>query len=360
MKDMRRRRSRGFVLIIALWIVALLTILVLNLVYRTRLGMALTDYRGDDLKARALLDAGLARALWAIRQDRDVEVDHGAESWSVAPPMAAEGLVPEEFRDQPTPAVLWRVIDEGSKLNLNVVAPEVLAELLEFSYAEDAEGETLADYIKDWVDRNDRGPGEEGFYTSLDPGYVPRNDALTYLEELRAVRDVIPWLYYGEDLNMDGLLDEAEDDGTRRPPADNRDGKLQRGLRDLLTVHGDGTVNVNTVPLKTLESIFRAILDRSKASELAQAIDRSRSGPDGISGTEDDTPLRSIQEIAQLIGASVYQRCRNLGAPLGVASSAFTVFAQVRMEKEKIELRGRGLVLRDGEGARLAYWRLEA
>ena len=184
---------------------------------------------------------------------------------------------------------------------------------------------------------------------------------MTTIEELLTVRAVSPWLFFGEDTNGNGLLDAWENDGARQPPFDNEDGSLQLGLRDLLTVMGDGTLNVNTAPVQTLEALFRSLdsLSTDDAAGMARTIGTKRAGPDGVQGTEDDTPFGSTSEIAEVTGLGVYQQCRSAGSPLGVVSPAFTIDVHVAMEAERIDIHARGLVARQTNGLRLAYWRRE-
>lgn len=350
---------RGVVLLTALWLVSLIGILVLSLVHRIRLNMTLHEFRRDELHARTLLASGWARALAAIRADGDFDVDHGGESWSAAPSMIEEDLIPNELRAQSAAAVRWRAVDEGAKVNLNTAALEVIENVLAAYYISDVEPKALAGYLKDWTDADDEGGAESEHYAAFSPAISPRNAPATSIEEFAAVRGVSEWLFEGEDANGNDELDANEDDGARRPPFDNADDELQPGLRDLFTIWGDGTLNVNTAPIEILSAVFGTIVDSSKATEYANEIHRARTGPDGLLGTQDDTPLRSNQQIAQIVGADVYEKCKRMGARLGVKSQAFSVGVYVRMETANLEARGEGLVLREDDAYRVAYWRPE-
>ena len=353
------RFRRGMVLIVTLWILGLLSILLLSLIDRLRLEMALTDYRCAQGRADDLLDSGLARALWAVRQDRKAEVDSLRDPWASSRPMSEEGLIPPEYADQESPAVRWQVVDEGSKLNVNTVKREVLLSLLKTDYEGIVDGDALAEYVADWIDADGQGAGEEDRYRTCVPPYAPRNDKMPILEEMLLVDGVAPWLFYGEDRDGDGRFEPNEDDGDRSWPPDNADGQIQPGLRDLLTVWGEGGLNVNTAPPSTLAAVFAAQMEPAAAAELATKIIEARRGPDGLEGTEDDTPLKSTQQIAAITTTKVYQKCRQMGAPLAVGSTAFTIAAHVHLESEGVDAHGRGLAVREKGGVRLAYWRVE-
>ncbi len=90
----------------------------------------------------------------------------------------------------------------------------------------------IADSIVDWIDNNDiplEGGAESTYYQSLDPPYSPRNGALKTIGDLLLVKGVTPQLLYGEDTNLNGVLDDNENDGNVTMPIDNGDGILDRG-----------------------------------------------------------------------------------------------------------------------------------
>jgi len=77
---------------------------------------------------------------------------------------------------------------------------------------------------------------EQEYYDGLPRPYTVRNGPLDTIEELLLVRGFTPARFYGEDANQNFRLDPNEDDGDERTPADNKDGKLDLGLRPFLTV----------------------------------------------------------------------------------------------------------------------------
>lgn len=114
-----------------------------------------------------------------------------------------------------------------------------------------------ADGILDWIDKDDE-PREFGaeadYYLSLANPYSPRNAPPRTIGELLLVKGVTPWLLYGEDANLNGLLDANEDDGAKTWPPDNADGVLDRGWHPFLTVYsaasnlapnGEPKINLN-------------------------------------------------------------------------------------------------------------------
>jgi type II secretory pathway component PulK len=350
------RKRKAVVLLTALWIVALLGFLLSSIVHRVRLEMLLATYERDATTARALLDSGWARALAAIRQDGDDELDFPGESWGTPADMREEKLLPAESLVGETP-VRWRVTDEGSKININTADRKIIEQVLTAHFGASVNARELAGAIIDWTDADDNGAAESDFYSTRKFPHGARNSAITFLDELNAIDGVTVALFAGEDANGNGLVDPNENDGARLSPEDNADGELQPALTELFTIWGDGAINVNTTPEKTLSAVFAGVVDPAEAAKLARAIAERRSGPDAISGTMDDTPFRSASEIAEIIGAPNYEKCKTLGARLGVASEAFSVRVDVDIETTRMRMRGNGLVLRDRGELRIAYWR---
>lgn len=98
----------------------------------------------------------------------------------------------------------------------------------------------IADAMLDWVDPDDemRPFGAEASeYQSRNTRYKTRNGAMATLDELLMVRGITPRLLYGEDANLNGILDPNEDDGEQSYPNDNADGVLDRGWLPFLTVY---------------------------------------------------------------------------------------------------------------------------
>jgi len=145
--------------------------------------------------------------------------------------------------------------------------------------------------ILDWIDADNNihiGGTESDYYQSLDPPYYAKNKPIDDLSELLLVRGITPDIYWG------GV-------STNHPPAafQNRLGVVRPGsaiafpvgLADLFTPISSGRLNINTASFMTLQMI--PSVDENIASEII----RLRSGPDGVDGTEDDTPFHNAGEL---------------------------------------------------------------
>jgi DNA uptake protein ComE-like DNA-binding protein len=127
--------------------------------------------------------------------------------------------------------------------------------------------EEIVDAIIDWRDTDataGASGAESSYYNTLKPPYNCKNAPFETLEELLYVKGMTPALLFGEDFNLNGVLDANENDGDDRWPPDNRDGKLDPGLWQLCTVWSSDK-NVDA------EGAKRVNLNSANPNDLAAA-----------------------------------------------------------------------------------------
>ena len=104
------------------------------------------------------------------------------------------------------------------------------------------------------------------------------------------------------------------------------------GFKDLITIYGSGTVNINTASAE----VFRALgLDES----LVEMITTYRAGPDANEGTEDDgifeQPSQIAMDLREWTGLTAAQEASLVQAMsqglLDVTSTAFSLHVQTRV-----------------------------
>ena len=181
----------------------------------------------------------------------------------------------------------YGLVDEAGLVNINTADPSQLAAL---GILDDSQ----IDSILDWIDTDDEirpGGAEAGYYNHLPFPYEIRNGRLRTLEELRLIKGIDDETFYGEDTNLNGVLDRNEDDGDASPPHDNADGVLQLGLAGLCTVYsyqqntdaeGQARVNLNQAGRRTLVeqlNFTNALVDAVDAA--APPKPPQRDGPGG-------------------------------------------------------------------------------
>jgi type II secretory pathway component PulK len=174
------------------------------------------------------------------------------------------------------------LIDESSKLNLNAF-PGGLNDATNLALLPRMTSQ-LAYNIMAWEftnTQNSVGGAESDTYMMQSPPYLCKNAPFETLDELRLVYQMNPDILYGEDANLNGILDPNENDGDALPPTDNMDGRLDPGLFEYLTIYstepandtnGNPRVNVNTTNSDNqLVSLLETNFDSARAQQIVQA-----------------------------------------------------------------------------------------
>lgn len=219
------RKNKGLVIIAVLWMVVVLMVMTAILGRKSRLDMKVCLARMEAVQCKWACRAGIEKAIAVLNAD-ETENDSLQDTWSNNA---------EDFNDVTLNQCRFtvKVIDETSKLNINTATKEQLLGLPDMV-------EEIADAIIDWRDSDDTPSGagvESGYYEGLTYGYMARNGPFRTLRELLLVKDVTDELFYGEDTNLNGLLDYNERDGQQSPPADDGDNVLDVGWAAYLTCY---------------------------------------------------------------------------------------------------------------------------
>jgi len=128
--------------------------------------------------------------------------------------------------------------DEHAKININTASRAVLLEIANMS-------PDVADAIVDWRDEDDNAGmmgAEYEFYEGRDLGYEPRNAPFRSIAEVELVAGAFPRFVRGEDQNLNGRLDQNENDGALSEPPDDADGFLDAGWSSVLTARTVGSL----------------------------------------------------------------------------------------------------------------------
>lgn len=170
----------------------------------------------------------------------------------------------------------YALVDEASKLNLNTATVDMLRMLPGMT-------DELAASIIDWRDADDdvtSNGAESSTYLAQQPSYSCKNAPFESVEELAMVYGATREILYGEDANLNGVLDPNEDDGSRSLPEDNSDGKLDPGILEYVTVfsreankRADGTARVNVSRMNDeVRTLLTENLSESRAAEIMVRI----------------------------------------------------------------------------------------
>jgi type II secretory pathway component PulK len=127
---------------------------------------------------------------------------------------------------------------------------------------------------------NNVGGVESDTYLMQSPPYLCKNAPFDTVDELRLVYQMNVDILYGEDANLNGILDPNENDGDVLPPTDNMDGHLDPGLFEYVTVYsaepandtnGNPRVNVTSTTAETqIDDLLVTNFGTGRAQEIEQ------------------------------------------------------------------------------------------
>lgn len=212
------KNQKGMALILALFIVVLVTAVTVSVTWRFKLSMARNENRWHGAQARAYLEGSEQLARKVLMEDAmESQNDHLKELWTQTgdPLPTDEGWirgkledahgrfnlnllippeVPERKKDDPPPDPA----DKYSAYQRRFIRFLQMIEL-ESGAIDPQVAVGIVDAIQDWLDKDNQPSGFEGaersHYESLDPPVMITNGPMTSVSELLLVKGVTPELY---------------------------------------------------------------------------------------------------------------------------------------------------------------------
>jgi type II secretory pathway component PulK len=275
--------ARASVLIIVLWVAFGLVGLTLYFAHSMSFELRAADNRVAGLEAGQAM-AGATRyvsnLLAAVETPGTLPEDGTYLCEQVPVGDAAFWLLGRADRLSASDQPYFGLVDEASKLNLNAswVTADVLSLLPRMT-------PDLAAAIVDWRDANSEastGGAEDQVYQRLNPAYRCKNTNFESVAELRLVYGMDLATLFGDDANLNGVLDANENDADESPPFDDRNGRLDPGLLEYLTVYtreaNTGLTNVNNQ--QQLAPLLQEKFGVDRANEILRRFG-SQSGQGG-------------------------------------------------------------------------------
>ena len=235
-------KRRGTILVVVLLMTAMAAMAAAGLMFRMRAEVTAAGAgarRGEQAYATAM--SGIQRAITLLQveppddeflfdnpdvfQSQLVYTD-GADGWYFT--IYAEAHLDAEDAEN---EIRYGVTDQSGKININTADADTLLALPNMT-------NELVDCLLDYRDQdNDPRPdgAEQEYYSGLDHPYSIKNGPVITLEELLLVKGFNGRIIYGEDANLNGLLEPNEDDGEESFPPDDSNGVLDTGLRGVAT-----------------------------------------------------------------------------------------------------------------------------
>lgn len=294
----KRKKKSGAILIIALWILTIVTLLALGISFRVGIEMRLSGVFVSQIKVLEIAKAAVMRAIgeamndllesgeaeeegsvfsyakpWALDEDLFRDVSIGDGSFTVS--FEAQSSEDSEERE-----VYFGLEDEQARININAVAsirPKNRAKkIIKTILGEDVDKDDktiISGAIIDWLDKSEDegglsevsgGGAEDSYYESLDSPYTARDGFFRTPEELMLVRGMTPEIF--------------------------------RQITSKITVYGNGQVNINTASREVLLAIGNL------GESFVDRIIEFRLGDDRTLGTEDDGVFEEVSEIETSLG----------------------------------------------------------
>jgi len=240
-------------------------------------------------------------------------------------------------------SVSIQIMDNERRLNINNLSKDQIQLMLQLIGLGGGDASVLSDAIMDWRDRDDLDQGPvpaESFtyYMGLDPPYFAKDGPIDDISELLKIRGITPDLYWGGQLSslQSGLPRIRGGSGLGGMGMDTPD-LIGMGLVDLFCAVSSGRININTASFEVMQALFAG--DQVLPTQIIQR----RQGMDGIDGTEDDIPFRTIGELGAL-GAMQGGQGQNL---MVTQSTTFEVRVTARLAGMERRYRS---VMRRGAG----------
>jgi type II secretory pathway component PulK len=362
MKIQACKNSNGFALIIVMIAIFVLAIMVAGFAYSMKVETKLAQNADNDQQLLWLGRSGVELARWVLAQEATIPgqpYDALNQIWAGGSGSIQESnsvLSGISLNNYPIGdgTVSLKIVDLERKVNINTADTPVLQQALTVMGVDADTISVVSDSIQDWIDADDLpriAGAESDYYQGLTPPYNAKNAPIDDLSELLLVKGISehPEIYWGGSAtNHPGAAFQQQHKlGFGNSPGQIPDYPF--GLVDVFTPFSRGQININTADANVLQMI------PGVDANVAAAIIQQRSGPDGVEGTEDDTPFQNVSQISAAgISAAVVQ---NLGRYCTVRSFTFEVHVTAKIGNYTRDFTA--LLFRNGNDVQVLsfYWK---
>ncbi len=333
---LRLPNSGGVVLIMVLWVIAILSMVVLEFAFAMRTEVNVAKNYKTETQLYAMAEGGVQRAITELIYKQDPRVQQKRDKkLEEVPPDQREWMTDGRVYRLPFEQGFCdvRVFGEAGKVNINAVSDPTLRKIIGQLGLEGEARDIVVDSILDWRDPGDLhrlNGAKNDYYQSLKEPYNCKSGNLDSIEELLLVRGVTPDLFYGR---------KGTNKGDGSPMSDGI------GLKDIFSIYSSGEqVDINSASLPVL----RVVLGIPK--DVAGALIKARADK----GFQDQADLlqrvpQLSSLIAQISGLVVYSSM----------SSYYTVESRGRT-KETDAVRGVKTIVKidplEKDGYKVVQW----
>ena len=278
-------KAKGVALVMVLWVVAILSVMVLEFCFAMRTEVNITSNYKEEFQQYAMAEGGVQRAIAELIYKHDPGVQQMRKT------MKLEEIPPEkkEWVLDGRPYLLSfdqgeceiRVVSEAGKININLISESTLRKIIGNLGLDEEKRDIVVDSILDWRDADDFyriNGAENDYYQSLKEPYYCKNGNLDSVEELLLVRGVTPDLFYGK----------------KRIRNEGEDSQAQIGLKDIFSIYATGEqIDINSATPVVLR------FGLGLPEEVAQKIVNAREEK-GFEHQQD--LLQRVPEISAFLG----------------------------------------------------------
>lgn len=335
-KASRERLRQGAALIVALWMILLLSMLIASFAFDMHVEADITSYYRKRVKSQFIAQSGLELSKLILAKLQDVaEDDMGADeledqlltaAYNLSRGVAIRGMT----REIGEGTLRLTIEPEEGRRDVNQLSDRDWEEILDQANIPETLWAELIDCFMDWTDGDDvrrlhGAESDDAFYQQR--GYEVKNAPVDTVDELLLIKGFDEEILYGS-------------------PPDTPPEQAMRGIAYWLTAWSHGKVNINTASrevLLTLPDIDEWVVDE---------IVELRLGPDGEAGTRDDG-FNSIDEAVGMIPALQPHRDR-----ITVSDVHYLRITSVG-EVDRVENVVWGVMRVEGDELVPVYWREE-
>jgi general secretion pathway protein K len=361
-------KDRGFALLMTLVVVLILTSLVADLSYSSRVSAAVAANHRDRLKAFYLAKSGVEISMLRLKLDKMVDSTLGKKdnmtelqwsmpfSYPLGLSLLAGSLGDEEVPQEATDAFLKKydaggtfdsvISDERSRININAIKVTgnnpngsyfLLLNLLSLPtfkrYFKDSKPIEKVDAVVDWLDADKEARGvrsglEDIYYQGLEKPYHAKNGPMFSIDELRLVQD----------MEID-LFEELKPLLTIYPFS-----------TQVVTVKDYGKININTAPKLVIAALFNQGYV-SNVEDVAKQVIELR----------DKVPFASVKVFLETLqnsfGIDLEQGIiKDIQGMLAISSDTFRVDSEGTVNKSTVKVQA--IVDRSGNEPEFFLWQV--
>jgi len=250
------RNKQGSALIIVLWIVIILSLIVGSFSFEAQIQSRITSFYRKRDKADAIALSGIQVARLLIAKSKKINPNMSdEEAISIAIEKEDDIWFPDAKDLAMNNSVIvekeiaggtlkLHITSERSRRNVNRLKADDWERIFELTNVPEDMWPELIDSFSDWLDKDGitriDGAESDDYYMNLEEPYQARNGYLDSVGELLLIKGFSRALVYG------GIMPDSEND---------IEPVMFDGFADMLTVYGDGKVDVNTASTRVLMTL---------------------------------------------------------------------------------------------------------